>query len=778
MNRFFRSIVLIFLSFSFSSTYSQISTCFEIESILVDACGASNTEGLNEMVRFRTGPNPLNITNMTVNWATTTNPWLGICQNTVSAQKVSAINQSIQSCGQVIEPPQGIIPPNSIVILVTSVNMDPLANSFAGLSETVYMIFQCGNTTTGHFANFGAGSRTLTISFSSPANCSDQVTYDRSQLVNQAGNPGAGDGGTVNFTPAGVASYTNNGCNAPFVPISAAWTLTNGGVICENAQSVNLNALITGVQGGVWTGNGVTGSTFNPAGLSGITPVTYSVVQGACSLAVTQNFNVIATPTASLSTPSAICQFEIFNLNSILTGTPGGVFTANSGQLSGSNFSAQIAGIYTITYTVGTSGCSSTASVDINVGATPDAPLLLQNPEPVCVGQIVTAAVDASQLQATTNWYSNADLTGLVLSGNNTYSFPLNASSTIYVVSTSNNNGCNSSVLSIPLTVIDSPNAPQIAAEFTFCEGSAIPTLTVSGTGGNTVQWFNDANLQSQIATGVSFTPLVAGNYFVTQQAGLCASLASPTSVTEIPLVQADISINGNLNLCNGETVQLVSGSTSGNSWNIGGTSQIITVSETAEVILSVTGLCNVATDTVQVTAQTINASFSATPNQLAAPATVALDITASSGNCDWTVNGNPIVPQNNSLSFDLPGEYLIVHTCEGTNNCSDTQTQTITLLNNNIELTIPNSFTPNGDGFNDLFVVKMQGITEAQLTIFNRWGNKVHEQKGLSLNWDGIHANNQSPDGVYFYIVTAKDVFGKELQKNGYIYLARQPTM
>lgn len=752
----------------------QITTCFEIESILVDACGTSSAEGLNEMVRFRTGASALNVTNMTVNWATTTNPWLGICQNTVSAQKVSAINQSIQSCGQAIEPPQGIIPPNSIVILVTSVNMDPLANSFAGLSETVYMIFQCGNTTTGHFANFGAGSRTLTISFSSPSSCADQVTYDRSQLINQAGNLGAGDGGTVNFNGAGVANYSNNGCNAPFNPVSGAWTLPNGGVICESAQAISLNALITGIQGGIWSGQGVTGEIFNPTGLSGVIPVTYSVVQGACSLAVTQNFNVLTTPSSTLSTPSAICQFESFNLNAILTGTPGGIFTANLGQVSGANFSAQIAGVYTITYSVGTSGCASTSSVNIEVGAVPNTPTLSQIPDTACIGQTVTVNVNALQQQATTNWYSNANLSGLLLSGNNTYSFPLLGNTTLYVVSTSNVNGCNSSVLSIPISSIDSPTPPIIAAEFTYCQGSALPNLTVSGTGNNSVIWFNDATLQSQVETGTTFTPLVAGIYYITQQTGQCASLAAQTNVVQLPLVQADISINGNLNLCNGESVQLVSSSAVGNSWSDGSTSQTITISETTQAILTVSGACNADSDTVQINAQTVDASFTAASSQLAAPATVNLTIAPTSGNCNWTVNGNALNPNNNSFLFDLPGDYLITQTCTGTNNCGDTQTQSITLLNNAVELTVPNSFTPNGDSFNDLFVVKLQGMIDAAITIYNRWGNKVYEQKGLSLNWNGSNANNQCADGVYFYIVTSTDVFGKEHEKNGSITLLR----
>ena len=765
--------LFILLMSGIQSSNAQVTTCFEIESILVDACGPSAVEGLNEMVRFKTGPNPLNTNDMTVSWATTTNPWLGVCLNSTSAQKVAAINQTIQSCGQVLEPPQGIIPANSTVILVTSINMDPTFNSFAGLSETIYMIFQCGNTTTGHFANFGTGARTLTISFG--AGCSDQVTYDRALLVNQSGNPGAGDGATVVYTSDGVASYTNNGCNAPFTPINAAWTLPNGGVICQNGNPVDLNPLITGVQGGTWSGQGVSGSTFNPNGLSGQVQVTYSVTQGQCSLAVSQNFNVIATPQVSLTPPSSICVNQTFNLNSIVNGTMGGVWTSNGGQITGANFVSSNQGSFQITYTVGTSGCSATENTTLNVNPAPATPLLIQAPQSTCAGQSVSVEVSSSAQQI--NWYTSPSLVNPVFSGNTTYTFNLTENITLYIVA-SEGSSCSSSPLEVTLNAIDAPPAPQVQSSVEYCEGTPIPTLTATGASSNTISWYFDSTLQTLLSTGATYTPTFAGVFYVTQQNGQCPSTASTVTVTEIPLVLADISTNGNLFLCNGETIQLVSGSTVNNVWNTGETTQTIIVSSTQQIILTVQGECNSATDTVNVTAQNVNASFTANASQLVAPAVVQFTTQPSDGTCSWTLNGTPVTITGNELSLTEPGTYTFVRNCLGDNECSSSASQTITLLNDKVELSAPNSFTPNGDGFNDVFVVKMAGMTDASLSIFNRWGSNVYEQKGLALAWDGNTSNGISPDGVYFFIIQSTDVFGKEHQKSGHITLIRKPAM
>ncbi|PKP49042.1 MAG: hypothetical protein CVT95_03815, partial [Bacteroidetes bacterium HGW-Bacteroidetes-12] len=85
--------VIFLFSLSFLITQNFYSQCFEIESILVDACGS--VEGENEMVRFSVGNTALNTANLNVSWANTVNPWLGICQNATTANAVTALNTTI-----------------------------------------------------------------------------------------------------------------------------------------------------------------------------------------------------------------------------------------------------------------------------------------------------------------------------------------------------------------------------------------------------------------------------------------------------------------------------------------------------------------------------------------------------------------------------------------------------------------------------------------------------------------------------------------------------------
>ena len=98
----------ILLSYSRSAIAQVPTTCFEIQSILVAACGTP--EGENEMVRFIVGPNALPLSLLTVNWPNASNSFLGICQNTQTGSNVAAINATINGCGLVQEPVGGVLP--------------------------------------------------------------------------------------------------------------------------------------------------------------------------------------------------------------------------------------------------------------------------------------------------------------------------------------------------------------------------------------------------------------------------------------------------------------------------------------------------------------------------------------------------------------------------------------------------------------------------------------------------------------------------------------------
>jgi|GEM_PF-7114899 len=66
----------------------------------------------------------------------------------------------------------------------------------------------------------------------------------------------------------------------------------------------------------------------------------------------------------------------------------------------------------------------------------------------------------------------------------------------------------------------------------------------------------------------------------------------------------------------------------------------------------------------------------------------------------------------------------------------------------------VPNAFSPNGDGLNDRFEPKGAYIAEADMLIFNRWGQKVFECHNLTRGWDGTYRSQDAPAGVYTYFI------------------------
>lgn len=87
------------------------------------------------------------------------------------------------------------------------------------------------------------------------------------------------------------------------------------------------------------------------------------------------------------------------------------------------------------------------------------------------------------------------------------------------------------------------------------------------------------------------------------------------------------------------------------------------------------------------------------------------------------------------------------------------------------LPLHIPNAITPNGDGVNDVFIISgLEQYPENELTILNRWGNHVFEQKGYAQNWSGKGLNA----GTYFYLLRVKDGNGRWQDFKGYITLLK----
>lgn len=80
-------------------------------------------------------------------------------------------------------------------------------------------------------------------------------------------------------------------------------------------------------------------------------------------------------------------------------------------------------------------------------------------------------------------------------------------------------------------------------------------------------------------------------------------------------------------------------------------------------------------------------------------------------------------------------------------------------------KLDMPNAFSPNGDGINDIYKAKTgyQSLVEFHAYIFNRWGQKLFEWTNPDDGWDGKYKGKDVKDGVYYVLVKAKGADGRK---------------
>jgi gliding motility-associated-like protein len=102
-------------------------------------------------------------------------------------------------------------------------------------------------------------------------------------------------------------------------------------------------------------------------------------------------------------------------------------------------------------------------------------------------------------------------------------------------------------------------------------------------------------------------------------------------------------------------------------------------------------------------------------------------------------------------------------------NNSSAVQATTLT-----DDIYIPNSFTPNGDGLNDILKVYGNDIKDLRLVIFNQWGQKIFETATPGTGWDGKQNSKPAPTGVYMYVARIVLTSGQEINRKGSINLIR----
>ena len=91
--------------------------------------------------------------------------------------------------------------------------------------------------------------------------------------------------------------------------------------------------------------------------------------------------------------------------------------------------------------------------------------------------------------------------------------------------------------------------------------------------------------------------------------------------------------------------------------------------------------------------------------------------------------------------------------------------------------MNVPNSFTPNGDGLNDIFLPIFNaesGVKEYKFEVYNRWGQLIYETGDLTAGWDGKYKSKICQQGSYNWIIYYQDFSKNPYNVNGHVTLIK----
>lgn len=665
---------------------------------------------------------------------------------------------------------------------------DP-ANGCTATDDVVVSI----NTTTpnvsaGNDAVLTCGVTSLTLNGSSTTN---NVSYSWA-------GPGIVSGAnTVSPTVNVVGSYTltvtdnSNGCtstdiadvtpdsNLPNVDAGNAQVLT-----CSvNSVTLNGSSTTSGVDYS-WSGPGiVSGGTTNAATVN---------VNGTYTLTVTNTSNgcqntdvvIVSIDTVSPVANAGANQFVTCTVTSVtLSGssTPSTVdySWAGPGIISGANTSSptvNATGTYTLTVTSQTNGCIGSSQVSvINNNTVPD--LSVSASSPITCSQL-TSTVNASSTtpNVTYSWTGAG-----VVSGASTSSATVNISGSYSVLVTDPANGCTSTLtVNVPVDSV----APVVTASsditnLSCSQNTAVLTASSSAANGS-INWTGPSGSLSGNPTSVTSS----GTYTVVavdnsngcssqQTVVLTGNTVAPTvtiaSVPNIDCGSTQIDLNPTTNAAN--PVYSWTGPNGFSSSSSNPTASPVAGTYSLTVTDQTNGCTGNATVVVTQTPNPV-ASFTSAGSPGFAPIMVSFDNTSTNASVySWTFgDGNSSLATDPTNIYTQGGTYTVTLVASnGSAICNDTTTA-IVVVYGEATVVVPNIFSPNGDGINDVLNIQSSGYKTLEITIFNRWGTTIASFNAIGGSWNG----GDNSDGTYFYILTGKRVDDQDFESHGAIMLVK----
>jgi gliding motility-associated-like protein len=139
-----------------------------------------------------------------------------------------------------------------------------------------------------------------------------------------------------------------------------------------------------------------------------------------------------------------------------------------------------------------------------------------------------------------------------------------------------------------------------------------------------------------------------------------------------------------------------------------------------------------------------------------------------------WTPSNLVSMPSSLNTSSQLLASQLFTLNVQTQEGCKATDKVYVTVVDTTV-VYVPNIFSPNGDGRNDVLLPLYIGIKSLDyFTIYNRWGQKVFTTINILQGWNARFNNKEQPNGTYVYQLKAKDILGKTIVQKGYFIILR----
>ena len=523
--------------------------------------------------------------------------------------------------------------------------------------------------------------------------------------------------------PVGTASISTVGVG----PFTYSWTPTVP--LPFNSYNTNLPP-----------GTTYTAYVTDPSGCRGTTTLSINSFAGAAQYTVSNNPGLVLT----CPSPSTTLTFAPTNTNTTT------YWEGPFGTIPGTTVLATQTGVYSYTATNSSSGCVITGTIGVTSNiATPNATLAV-----LCnsVGVHLDATVTNPDL--TLSW---AGPTSTVPLGN-----PVNTAAVgVFTLTvTDPTNGCTNTYTST--SIRPTVNITTAPSSITCITQSVLATANITPTNA-TVNWTNGVTT----STVNPFPITTPGTYTTIVQTPNGCSTQSIVTIGSNTAVDVNISLTSTVIPCATGSLAITANSSSGGPYTYnwlpsnpaftGNPFKATNAGTYTVIALNTVNGCT-ATASQAVSQQTINASFNASPYSGLTPLSVTFTNTSTNATTyHWDLgNSSTATTTNANTVYNNAGTYTVILTAMN-GVCQDTAVKYIK-VDVVSSFTVPNVFTPNGDGKNDVFRLNAVNMGEINMTIFDRWGLKMFEATDNGkMEWDGKNKGGSTvTDGTYFYIIRA----------------------